>query len=312
MLPNGSARAPLEDMKGSREPLDAIRTLSVWKRGGQRAPHKPLLLLVALGRDQRGEPRLVDFNEIETPLKALLERFGPPRRSQRPEYPFWWLQTDGLWEVPHGEDLPRRGKGKEPLVSAVRERHVQGGLPASVDSAFRTHPERLRQAATELLAAHFPSSLHGDICDAVGLDLADTVTTTRRRRDPAFAERILLAYEHRCAMCGYRAILDGMTVAIEAAHVRWHASGGPSSIDNGLALCPVHHKLLDLGAFGISEERRILVSSRLTDLHAPEREPLPLAGQALRGPQKGFPSLNEMHVRWHLKEVFRGPPRRAG
>jgi len=32
--------------------------LNVWRRGDQRAPHKPLLLLYALGRCLRGEDRL--------------------------------------------------------------------------------------------------------------------------------------------------------------------------------------------------------------------------------------------------------------
>jgi putative restriction endonuclease len=30
--------------------LDRVDKLRVWQRGGQRAPHKPLLLLLALGR----------------------------------------------------------------------------------------------------------------------------------------------------------------------------------------------------------------------------------------------------------------------
>ena len=38
--------------------LTRIDDLNVWKKGSRRAPHKPLLLLVALGRLQRGEERM--------------------------------------------------------------------------------------------------------------------------------------------------------------------------------------------------------------------------------------------------------------
>lgn len=99
--------------KVEAELLDAVEHLRPWKRGGQRAPHKPLLLLLALGRAQRGEPRLVPFVDVEYLLSSLLARFGPSRRSHHPEYPFWRLQNDGLWEIPGGEALPRRKSNSE-------------------------------------------------------------------------------------------------------------------------------------------------------------------------------------------------------
>ena len=49
-------------------------------------------------------------------------------------------------------------------------------------------------------------------------------------------------------------------MGLEAAHVRWHSHGGPSDVANGLCLCPLHHKFLDLGAIGISDTHRVMVS----------------------------------------------------
>lgn len=43
--------------------------------------------------------------------------------------------------------------------------------------------------------------------------------------------------------------------------MRWHCKNGASSLDNGLALCVLHHKALDLAVIGLTEERRVLVSS---------------------------------------------------
>jgi putative restriction endonuclease len=78
--------------------LKRFDAMSVWRQGDQRAPHKPLLVLYALGRWQRGLAE-VTFREAEPALTALLREFGPPRRSDHPEQPFWRLQRDGARAV---------------------------------------------------------------------------------------------------------------------------------------------------------------------------------------------------------------------
>jgi len=47
---------------------------------------------------------------------------------------------------------------------------------------------------------------------------------------------ILRIYEHRRAVCGWDAMLDNTELALEAAHIRWHAAGGTDTADNGLYL----------------------------------------------------------------------------
>ena len=54
------------------------------------------------------------------------------------------------------------------------------------------------------------------------------------------------AWDRQCAFCGYDGQITGASVAIEAAHVRWFAFNGPDALDDGLALCALHHKLFDL------------------------------------------------------------------
>jgi HNH endonuclease len=44
---------------------------------------------------------------------------------------------------------------------------------------------------------------------------------------------------------------NGVSVGIEAAHVQWFNFGGPDSLDNGLALCSLHHKLFDVGVHNL-------------------------------------------------------------
>lgn len=61
-----------------QELLQQIESLNVWRRSDQRAPHKPLLLLYALGRLQQGQRRL-SYAEVDEKLRALPDTFGPPR-----------------------------------------------------------------------------------------------------------------------------------------------------------------------------------------------------------------------------------------
>ena len=48
---------------------------------------------------------------------------------------------------------------------------------------------------------------------------------------------MLTAYEWRCAVCGLDVRLGSVSVALDAAHIRWHQAGGPDREGNGLALC---------------------------------------------------------------------------
>lgn len=56
--------------------VDRFLQLNVWQRGSERAPHKPLLILLALGALARGELD-VPFAKYEPRLRALLKEFGP-------------------------------------------------------------------------------------------------------------------------------------------------------------------------------------------------------------------------------------------
>ncbi|PTL55564.1 phosphorothioated DNA-binding restriction endonuclease [Paraconexibacter algicola] len=301
---------PEDQVRG--ELLDRLQALRVAERDGMRAPHKPLLLLYALARVQAGEPRLVAFAEAEGPLQELLDGFGPPRPTE-PRYPFWHLRTDGLWDVPAVEEFDTGPSSRRPGVTALRAAGW-GGFVEEFDRALRDDPELVRLAAHAVLDRHFEPSLHDPIASAVGLDLAAAATVAevrKRKRDRAFRHRVLVAYEHRCAACGWNAYLGSDAFGLEAAHVLWHTHGGPDELDNGLCLCALHHLALDRGALSIDDEYRLLVSQHISGstgvadgLHA-------LAGRPLGRPQPGNPPIRPDHADWHRAQVFRAPARAA-
>src|SRR3954471_7478286 len=104
--------------------LKRFDELSIWKQGDQRAPHKPLLVLYALGRWQAGQKE-VSFRQVEPDLTALLREFGPPRKSGHPEQPFWRLQRDGVWTVTAPADMPMKTGDDIPRVTALRSHDVR-------------------------------------------------------------------------------------------------------------------------------------------------------------------------------------------
>ena len=169
---------------------------------------------------------------------------------------------------------------------------------------LRLRPEAVRALAREILASHFPESLHQGIVGAVGLDLEAMIRSSRR--DSEFRRSVVAAWGHRCAFCGYAVQLDNADLALEAAHIRWCQFGGPDTTNNGLACCSIHHQAFDRGAITVSDQLKILVSSRL---HGGGR--LNDLFLALHGVPLSTPSLKEAEpkrqfLEWHRAEVFRG------
>ena len=87
------------------------------------------------------------------------------------------------------------------------------------------------------------------------------ITTTFRMRlhQRSFREMVLEAYHSRCAFCqlGHRELLD-------AAHIiPDHMSESRASIDNGLALCKLHHAAYDNLILGVTPDYIIQVRNEI-------------------------------------------------
>ena len=312
--------------------LEAFDRLNVWRKRGVRAPHKPLLLLLVLGRVWRGEPRLASYGrDVHQSLKRLLTDFGSPRSHVRPERPFWHLRSDRLpsdhsqsesgklWELAGGEGISVR---PGPTAAILMKQDVRGGLAKPLHRLLRSQPGLVREAADRLLHGHFPESMHDAIRERVGLPRAAAAWTPmvregeaavpQQRRNPDFRDAVLRAYERRCAVCDFDLRIADDLFGLEAAHIQWHAAGGPDSVPNGLALCSFHHKALDRGVIGLDQESegyRLLVSNELTGRSPAFAEVLDLGGRPLRPPQEDEQRPAPEYVGWHRREVFRGAPR---
>lgn len=290
-----------------QEILDKFKQVSVWQKGDIRAPHKPLLLLYALGRCSRNGGNEIPYSDVERDLKPLLVEFGLPTEP-RPEMPFWYLKNDGLWFVNGSENLERRKGRTDPKRSEFLKHNPTGGLIPEVYSALSNDKHLLNEVAQTLLSSHFPESFHEDILTAVGLS-TEYEFHGSNKRDPTFRQRILRAYGHRCAVCGYDLKLGSIDLGLEAAHIKWHQAGGLDIESNGLSLCVLHHRLFDRGAFTLDNNLNILVSQDVHGSSGIQKVLLCFHNNEILQPQSAeYLPLIE-NVRWHHREVFRGPAR---
>ncbi|MDO8787152.1 MAG: HNH endonuclease [Sulfuritalea sp.] len=294
--------------------LQAFDRMRVWQRGDQRAVHKPLLVLFALARVGAGGTATMDWNDVEPHLKQLLEEFGPDGSGSSRHHPFWHLQTDGLWQLEGPTTILARPPSATPTLTELRENHVRGGFPPGLQGALQRDPQLVATIARRIVDAHFPESIRSDVLAAVGLpaDLSATASLQEqaRRRDPAFREKVLLAYQYRCGVCGHNLRLGHQPIGLEAAHIKWFQARGPDVVPNGIALCSLHHKVFDLGAFTILPDTyQMVFSQHLNGSDESAGRILAYHGASLILPQSRDYLPQPEFLDWHRKQVFKSPER---
>jgi putative restriction endonuclease len=102
-----------------------------------------------------------------------------------------------------------------------------------------------------------------------GLEAADPFDPARRYAEVlvkqrlhqrVFRDRVLIAYDSRCALCrlGHRELLD-------AAHIREDTQGGKPVVPNGLSMCAIHHRAFDSFVLTVRPDYRNEIRSDVLD-----------------------------------------------
>ena len=148
--------------------LQRVQTVRVASRHGRRSPHKPLLLLLAIGRHMNDQYGPATFREIEGQLNGLIRRYGLPNSRENAHYPFWYLQNDELWEIDKPELVGTSASG-DAYVADLRAHDIRGGLVDDFIRALDTVPDFAWRVVRILLTDYFPPALHEDVLRDVGL-----------------------------------------------------------------------------------------------------------------------------------------------
>lgn len=283
------------------ERLDAVL---VHKRGAQRAPHKPLYILLCISNLQKGRERLQTFESIRDELAAALRLFGVRTVSVHPEYPFWRLQNDHLAEVVFDGRLSFRESNDDPKVSSLLECAARGGLllpDFNLLSASRAYQSLVIH---KVLDSHFPVSVHEDIVHFFSLRL-DDLRSYDKFPDFEFRQNVLDAYQNRCAISGFTASIGEVIVGVEAAHICWPQSGGNDQVSNGIAMTTLHRRMFHFGLFRVRQDYSIEVSPLALLNNASIVSIGRLADARMSIPEDPALRPDTRSLEWHSRWVFR-------
>ncbi|MBP2049293.1 hypothetical protein J2Z21_002224 [Streptomyces griseochromogenes] len=149
--------------------IDRVAQLKVNRSSGRPALFQPIVLLWAIGRARRGEPRLLSWRETEDQLTNLLQRHGMRGERPRPDYPVAALRRAGLWVLPDHQGTVPAAHGDTELRGWFRGNQPLGGLAEPVYDLLRRSGDTRLAVIGELLCRFFDDLDYGPLLTDVGL-----------------------------------------------------------------------------------------------------------------------------------------------
>ncbi len=173
--------------------------------------------------------------------------------------------------------MATQAKANDEIVVAVRPAMLGDYL----EDQERIHTLGATETDREALQAVLNDPIDAEPAIAAASDDARRIViaqVARKVRDSSFAERVLTAYGHSCAMCGVQLRL------VDAAHILPVSAASDDSTSNGIALCALHHRAYDRALIAMDEEYFVVVNpDRLDELrHARRVKGLPAFRDQLR------------------------------
>lgn len=129
----------------------------------------------------------------------------------------------------------------------------------------------------------------------------DPILVAPRLGQGAFRIAVLDAYERACAVTQEHSL-----PALEAAHIRPFADGGPHDVRNRLALRSDIHRLFDTGYVTVTPDYRFRVSEALYEDFHNGRSYYALDEQRIHLPSEPAMQPDRELLEWHAESVWRG------
>lgn len=289
---------------------------------GEKAPHKPVLLLSIIQSIENNE---VSENRVcITP--DLVARFKDnwyhlvknEKFTANFSLPFYHLQSDGFW---HLKTLP----GKEIALTSSRSIKSFSHLKEVVDYGYFDEmlfgfllSESSREVLKRtLLIAYFPGSHFSSeetpsiVSDIQAEILRQPPVVYRAKaalfddeevfvRSGVFKKVVPKVYNYSCCISGMRITASREVQMIDACHIVPFSESHDDTITNGISLCPNLHRAFDRGLISIDDEYRVLVADNFiessTDYSIKQFEGKQMA---LPTDKKYFPSID--NLKWHRR-----------
>lgn len=287
--------------------LNKLATLRIDRSRGN-APHKPLLLLVIIEMAEKGEI----VNREVTLSPDLAFRFSAywsvvaQRRKQLPDVrlPFHHLGSSGIWQplTVDGASSPDKK-----LTAVVR-----------FDPSFFDYlsENEFRERARRILIETEPYFLPEEKAALYSmLKIKPTIPEIReyeelyrasilKGRDARFRiEVVLIAYNHTCALTGYRLTTMEMESIVDAAHIHAFSDSRSNDPRNGLALTKNAHWQFDRGLWSLTNDYHVILNKeKFIEDGVPGQRLVDFEGRQIFLPsdQKYWPEYS--YLEWHRKK----------
>jgi putative restriction endonuclease len=223
---------------------------------------KPLLLLLLISQIQNetDNDNKFFFKDLEQPLDNLIRSFGGRKTSKggKPEQPFHHLNSSPIWDLFIYDDI-QYNNSVTLSKKILRESSNYGYFNPEVYTLLKNNINARKRITKFILNKFWPETVQEDIVNYLMLD----VEFVKRNRNHLYANKVLTNYRYKCAMCGFTGLFNESPFGLDAAHIKWHAYGGPDEMCNGIALCKLHHWAFDRGALTILKNTlEVIVSAR--------------------------------------------------
>jgi len=297
--------------------LERFYNLRRDKRGSHERPHKPVLLLSILDLLDRG---LLAKNEVHLSpdLVRTFKRYFEAVRQHddQPsiENPFYYLSGDGFWQlVPRPGERPVYEPGNASRVPTMKSlRETYGRFDDNLWSGILTDPHSRHQLREALVARYFPEKRPQLAAIAGETSPAPKEAVLREEppgRDGAFRSTILELYDHTCAACGLRVKLQDGFSLMDAAHIIPFRVSLDDRPNNGLALCPNHHRAMDEFLIAPCPDRVYSagiwrISQRLDERRDSRKDLISLLGKPVLEPAEKIFFPAQESLRWREEHLI--------
>jgi len=184
---------------------------------------------------------------------------------------------------PQNRLLREAMEGQLPIV------YFYGVAPGAYEAIFPTYVVDWSPGDLSVKLAPKPLVDHATLWVPPGADERRYALRQVKQRlhQASFRERVVAAYDRRCALSGLPEVR-----LVDAAHIIPDGDEdlGQPDIRNGICMSKLHHAAYDADLIGIDADHRIHVSGRLLDLHDGPMLELgikTLQGQVIRLPRDG-------------------------
>ncbi|WP_176758759.1 HNH endonuclease [Thiohalorhabdus denitrificans] len=280
--------------------MEAVQKLNVNRGGGRPSPHKPVLLLALLDLRLAGklfENRIQLFPALMTRYKEFFDVVAQGRDTPNIHLPYFYMRSEPFWEL-HPASGHGGGFGPVGSLNDAREKIAYASLDEAVWEELKD-PQFVEETAQVIMGHWFPEKLEAmrsawarskevsryEIALEDGAaEVAESTGLYVPARDAAFRRLVVEGYDYRCAASGWRFTLEGWSL-VEAAHIVPFSESHDDRPENGIALTPSFHRLMDKRVIAPGPDLKWHVSS-VVDRRIPDNQQLvELDGASLILPQ---------------------------